>query len=126
MSHNYTRTADFPITAEDVPYYFGTFSQAQFDARETLASAAIITLLRGTGEERQNFSSPFTAEYAGNATENRYACLFIPNSFTIDRVSSEGFVFDTVSYTPAGSERTLWVVNASLSAGSHEVTWRAS
>ena len=95
-------------------FWTGTLTQDQVtNATDAQIQAALTQM--------SNFSSPFTHSYTG-ATADIFAALYVPNTVTIARVSSEGFVFDVNDRT-VGS-MTLFTVTAPITVGTHEVTWR--
>ena len=111
---DFTRTANFTITGAPELFWTGTLTEDQvLNATDAQLQVALTEL--------SNFSSPFTHSYTG-AEADTFAALYVPDTVTISRVSSEGFVFD-VNPRTVGS-MTLFTVTAPITVGTHEVTWR--
>ena len=81
--------------------------------------------IRAALTEMSNFSSPFTNAYTGGGG-NLHAALYVPETFAITQVVSEGFVLQFESENEPAAARTLYVTRGPLSAGTHSVTWRTS
>ena len=119
---DFTRTANFTITGVPEVYRYGLLTTVQYNGRNLLTAANVEAALTNTGND---FVAPQTFEYdGGSVSAQLYAALYIPDNITISRVSSEGFIFDTETVDFSTEGYTLHIVNAPLSNGVHEVTWR--
>ena len=123
MTHSFTETATLRIIAAPVPFWTGTLTDAQIADLTALSDAEI----RAALTEMSNFSAPFTNAYTGAAPPtNLHAALYVPETFAITQVVSEGFVLQFESENEPAAARTLYVTRFPLSVGTHNVTWRTS
>ena len=123
MTNTFNRTVNLPIIAAAVPFWTGTLTDTQISDLTALSDAEI----RAALNERSDFSSPFTAAYTGAAAPtNLHAALYVPQSFAITSVVSEGFVLEFESENEPAASRTLYVTRGPLSEGTHNITWRTS
>ena len=123
MTNSFNMTANLPIIAAPVPFWTGTLTDAQIADLDALSDAQI----RAALTEMNNFSAPFTNAYTGAAPPtNLHAALYVPETFAITQVVSEGFVLQFESENEQAAARTLYVTRFPLSDGTHNVTWRTS
>ena len=124
--HQVTHTGNLLVRQAPITFRYGTFSQAQFDMRDSLSAAQIATTLTDTAD---GVVYPYSQEYTGTAIPtNTYAALFVPDEDgVVTSVRSEGFVlnFERRSGVDVGGVTfSLYTVTAPLSEGTHTIEWR--
>ena len=123
MEHSFTETANLTIADAPVSFWTGTLTDTQISDLTALSDAEITAALN----EMSDFSAPFTSSYTGAAAPtNLHAALYVPESFVITQVVSEGFVLEIESENEPAASRTLYVTRGPLSEGTHNITWRTS
>ena len=120
-----TGEVTLPIREAPVAYYFGTFTQAQFNARNTMTAAQIISALASTAN---NISYPVTLSYTGSDTSDLYPVLFARQSDgTPTTLISGGNLFSFQTRTGVnngGTNFVLVVGDDPVSSGTHQYEWR--
>ena len=128
MVHTFTETANLTLVAAPVPFWTGALTQTDLDTltvATNLADNIINSIPRLT--QRGNFSSPFTLEYNGGAagsTPSLYAAIIVSQDIQITSLRAEGISVSTSSHNDSTAARTLYVSEALLSEGPHNLTWR--
>ena len=124
----HTETVNLSIIAAPVLFWTGAITQPDLDTLSTttnLADNIIAGIPRLT--QRENFSSPYTLEYDGGAagaTPSLYAAIIVDQSILITSLRAEGISVTIESHNDSTAGRTLYVSQALLSEGPHNLTWR--
>ena len=128
MTHAFNETINLTLVAAPVLFWTGAITQADLDTLSTttnLADNIIAGIPRLT--QRENFSSPYTLEYNGGAagaTPSLYAAIIVDQSILITSLRAEGISVTIESHNDSTAGRTLYVSQALLSEGPHNLTWR--
>lgn len=123
--HN--ETINFNIIAEPQHYWTGAITAGDLTSlMSSLSDSTIGNIPRLT--QRDNFSSPDSITYNGGAvgsTPSLYAAIVVPQAVLITSLRAEGFYVSITSHNDSTAGRTLYVSEAFLSEGPHNLTWRA-